>query len=227
MAARKTLIVLDRDGVLNALIDNPAEPRPDSPMRPAEVVGVRLGAGRVARPDARGFRHRDRQQPARLGEGQDHARRAAGGARGGRRSRRQSAGGVILSSHICYHRAEDACTCRKPATGLLAEAFAQHPGYDREASWMVGDRAPDIIAGATFGLQTALLVGGRCRRHGARGADRAGSAPDVRGRDLRDFAASRAGARAPEGRHLVSRQTLRFFCRVWRRAGLWRSKCLK
>ncbi len=37
MAARASLIVLDRDGVLNRLIDNPAEPRPDSPMRVAEV----------------------------------------------------------------------------------------------------------------------------------------------------------------------------------------------
>ena len=38
MAARTTLIVLDRDGVLNALLPNPDEPRPDSPMRPSEVT---------------------------------------------------------------------------------------------------------------------------------------------------------------------------------------------
>ena len=54
---------------------------------------------------------------------------------------------------------------------------------------MVGDRAPDIIAGATFGLRTALLVGGD-----AGGAERAALiARDLRatfeGRDLRDFAA--------------------------------------
>ena len=38
MAATRSLIVLDRDGVLNALIPNPTEPRPDSPLRTAEVV---------------------------------------------------------------------------------------------------------------------------------------------------------------------------------------------
>ena len=37
MAERAALIVLDRDGVLNRLVDNPAEPRADSPLRAAEV----------------------------------------------------------------------------------------------------------------------------------------------------------------------------------------------
>ena len=36
-SASRSLLVLDRDGVLNRLIPNPAEPRPDSPLRPAEV----------------------------------------------------------------------------------------------------------------------------------------------------------------------------------------------
>jgi D-glycero-D-manno-heptose 1,7-bisphosphate phosphatase len=113
------------------------------------------------------------------------------------------AGGVILSSHICYHRAEDACTCRKPATGLLAEAFALHADFDRTASWMVGDRASDVIAGAAFGLQTALLASGD-----AAAEERAAlTARDLRamyhGRDLRDFAAyllgdAAAGADYPD-----------------------------
>ena len=38
MDARRSLIVLDRDGVLNHLIDNPAEPRPDSPLRASQVT---------------------------------------------------------------------------------------------------------------------------------------------------------------------------------------------
>jgi D-glycero-D-manno-heptose 1,7-bisphosphate phosphatase len=97
-----------------------------------------------------------------------------------------AAGGVILSSHICYHRAEDACTCRKPATGLLAEAFARNPGYDVAASWMVGDRAPDVIAGAAFGLRTALLGAAPEERAllGARNLTASFEGPD-----LRDFAA--------------------------------------
>jgi histidinol-phosphate phosphatase family protein len=98
-----------------------------------------------------------------------------------------SAGGVILSSHICYHRAEDGCTCRKPATGLLAEAFAQHPGHDIAASWMVGDRAPDVIAGAAFGMRTALL--GEVARDEWAALEARNLRPTFEGRDLRDFVA--------------------------------------
>jgi D-glycero-D-manno-heptose 1,7-bisphosphate phosphatase len=70
----------------------------------------------------------------------------------------QAQGGQILSSHICYHRSEDRCTCRKPGTGLLEEAFQQHPSYDRKASWMVGDGLTDIQAGQALGLRTAMLA---------------------------------------------------------------------
>ena len=92
---------------------------------------------------------------------------------------------------------------------------------------MVGDRAPDIIAGATFGLRTALLVGGD-----AGGAERAALAArdlraDVRGARPARLRRLRAGRAVLTGVTCVSRQTLRFFSRVWRRAGLWRSKCLK
>ena len=38
MEARRSLLVLDRDGVLNRLVPNPAEPRPDSPMGVSQVV---------------------------------------------------------------------------------------------------------------------------------------------------------------------------------------------
>ena len=43
-ATRSALIVLDRDGVLNAPVPNPAEPRPDSPLRAEEVERVPVGA---------------------------------------------------------------------------------------------------------------------------------------------------------------------------------------
>ena len=43
------------------------------------------------------------------------------------------AGGTILSSHLCFHRAEDRCPCRKPRTGLLEEAFKKNSAYPREA----------------------------------------------------------------------------------------------
>jgi histidinol-phosphate phosphatase family protein len=98
----------------------------------------------------------------------------------------QAEGGVILSSHVCYHRAEDGCACRKPRTGLLDEAFALHAAFDRASSWMVGDKATDVLAGAAFGLRTALVVADN-RAAVAELAAR-GVQPSFQGRDLRDFA---------------------------------------
>ena len=186
MAATRSLIVLDRDGVLNALIPNPAEPRPDSPLRTAEVV-VFDWVPAVLRDLTRagfGIAIASNQPAAAKGKTTLAELQAVHAAVV---LEATAAGGVILSSHICYHRAEDACTCRKPATGLLAEAFAQHPGHDIAASWMVGDRAPDVIAGAAFGMRTALL--GEVARDEWAALEARNLRPTFEGRDLRDFVA--------------------------------------
>ena len=186
MAATRSLILLDRDGVLNALWDNPAEPRPDSPLR-TEQVAVFPWVPGVLRDLTRagfGLAIASNQPAAAKGKTTRAELQAVHAAIV---LEATGAGGVILSSHICYHRAEDACTCRKPATGLLAEAFARNPGYDLASSWMVGDRAPDVIAGAAFGVQTAL-VGDVAREEREQLVAR-DLTPTFEGRDLRDLAA--------------------------------------
>lgn len=186
MAATRSLILLDRDGVLNALWDNPAEPRPDSPLR-TEQVAVFPWVPGVLRDLTRagfGLAIASNQPAAAKGKTTRAELQAVHAAIV---LEATGAGGVILSSHICYHRAEDACTCRKPATGLLAEAFARNPGYDLASSWMVGDRAPDVIAGAAFGVQTAL-VGDVAREEREQLVAR-DLTPTFQGRDLRDLAA--------------------------------------
>jgi D-glycero-D-manno-heptose 1,7-bisphosphate phosphatase len=186
VAATRSLILLDRDGVLNALWDNPAEPRPDSPLR-TEQVAVFPWVPGVLRDLTRagfGLAIASNQPAAAKGKTTRAELQAVHAAIV---LEATGAGGVILSSHICYHRAEDACTCRKPATGLLAEAFARNPGYDLASSWMVGDRAPDVIAGAAFGVQTAL-VGDVAREEREQLVAR-DLTPTFQGRDLRDLAA--------------------------------------
>jgi D-glycero-D-manno-heptose 1,7-bisphosphate phosphatase len=186
VAATRSLIVLDRDGVLNALCDNPAEPRPDSPLR-TEQVAVFPWVPTVLRDLTRagfGLAIASNQPAAAKGK-TTHADLQA--VHAAIVLEATGAGGVILSSHICYHRAEDACTCRKPATGLLAEAFARNPGYDLASSWMVGDRASDVIAGAAFGVQTALL--GEATRDERAALTARDLTPTFEGRDLRDLAA--------------------------------------
>ncbi len=156
MGRRPILIVLDRDGVLNRTVDNPAEPRPDSPLHPSEVavfpwVPEALRALTVA---GYGLVIATNQPAAAKGK---TTRAALDAVHAAVVREATSAGGVILSSHICFHRAEDGCGCRKPATGLLAEAFARHPRYAPADAWMVGDRATDALAGAAFGMKTAYL----------------------------------------------------------------------
>jgi D-glycero-D-manno-heptose 1,7-bisphosphate phosphatase len=186
MDPRPGLIVLDRDGVLNRTVPNPAEPRPDSPLRAADVsvfpwvpsvlraltdAGYRLAIASNQPAAAKGKASRDDLVAV-------HQRVVADA---------QGAGGVIASSHICFHRAEDRCACRKPATGLLREAFDRHPGHSVAQSWIVGDRASDILAGAAFGLRTALLVGDRPADE-LRALETHAVQPFFCGNDLRDFA---------------------------------------
>ncbi|MBF6047065.1 HAD-IIIA family hydrolase [Streptomyces sp. NRRL B-1677] len=49
-----------------------------------------------------------------------------------------------------------ACSCRKPAPGMLHQA-AGDLGRDLSSSWMVGDSACDIDAGHRAGTRTALV----------------------------------------------------------------------
>lgn len=51
------------------------------------------------------------------------------------------------------------CHCRKPATGMIEQACKDYR-IDMDRSFLVGDRAGDIIAGQGAGLKTILLESG-------------------------------------------------------------------
>ena len=51
------------------------------------------------------------------------------------------------------------CDCRKPEPGFLLRAARDH-GLDLRASFMVGDRLTDVIAGARAGCRTVLILSG-------------------------------------------------------------------
>jgi D,D-heptose 1,7-bisphosphate phosphatase len=50
-----------------------------------------------------------------------------------------------------------ACSCRKPAAGLL-ELAAKDLNIDRAGSWMVGDSLADVEAARAFGISSVLLT---------------------------------------------------------------------
>lgn len=51
------------------------------------------------------------------------------------------------------------CSCRKPAVGLFQRAAADFQ-IDLSGSYMIGDRASDILAGKRLGVKTVLLESG-------------------------------------------------------------------
>ena len=79
------------------------------------------------------------------------------------------------------------CECRKPKAGML-EALVRDLGLARGQSWMVGDSAADVEAGATAGIRTGLVFpSNRCELCPLR--DGPPGSPDVHGPDLREIAA--------------------------------------
>jgi len=152
----RVLVALDRDGVLNRTIPREGEPRPDSPMGPEEVellpgvpealaelkaMGVTVVIASNQPAAAKGKTTRERLEAA-------HAKVVA---------LAEAKGGSIASSHLCFHRAEDDCACRKPKPGLLSDALAAYPDHSAEHAFMVGDRDIDVQAGRAAGMSTVLL----------------------------------------------------------------------
>ena len=66
--------------------------------------------------------------------------------------------GISLSGQaVCFHGPADACTCRKPETGLwtrLSKRFGLRP----EESLMIGDKTSDIEFARKAGLAASILV---------------------------------------------------------------------
>jgi D-glycero-D-manno-heptose 1,7-bisphosphate phosphatase len=82
--------------------------------------------------------------------------------------RLEADGGPRLDArYVCPHhpdaddpRYREECDCRKPRPGLLQRA-ARELGLDLPRSYMVGDRASDIAAGAAAGCTTVQVLSGR------------------------------------------------------------------
>ena len=73
------------------------------------------------------------------------------------------------------------CNCRKPRTGLLAEACRDFR-IDLADSLMVGDRAGDLLTGKRMGIKTVLLESGYGSRRLEQNVE-----PDYKFEDLREF----------------------------------------
>jgi len=65
--------------------------------------------------------------------------------------------GVPVADHrYCFHGPDAACSCRKPAAGMLLELAEKHT-IDLRAAVMVGDKPSDVAAGVAAGCRTIAL----------------------------------------------------------------------
>jgi len=178
------LVIMDRDGVLNKMVIHAEHGTLDSPMNVSEVQlmeGVEESLVRLTRAGI-GLSIATNQPAAAKGK---TTRKNLQDIHALIVRRLESCGAIIKSSHICFHRQEDGCECRKPKPGLLLEAVRQHELSATEVYWMVGDGVTDIEAGILAGAKTAFL--------GSRKADMIGLfeernvRPDFWGSTLSEF----------------------------------------
>jgi D-glycero-D-manno-heptose 1,7-bisphosphate phosphatase len=147
---------LDRDGVLNDLVDRGPDYRIDGQpfrwtapfrmselkLRPdaADALSVMIGKGYALflatnQPDVSG----GRIDPVEFGWMM-------------RVFRTMPFSGI----YFCAHRPNAGCACRKPAPGMLLNAARRHR-IDLARSFMIGDSESDIEAGRAAGAHTILV----------------------------------------------------------------------
>ncbi len=76
-------------------------------------------------------------------------------------------GARIDAVYYCPHHPDfsGSCHCRKPHTGLLDRAVAEH-GVDLDVSFFVGDTTGDLLTGKNAGLRTILVRTGKAGSDG-------------------------------------------------------------
>jgi len=153
-------VFLDRDGLINELVEDSVSGLPESPSRPQDV---RLAPDTVeALRRLRGLRVPliviSNQPNAAKGKNTLEELQAVHEAV----VRLLDEGGVAIDDYrYCYHHPDGtdpelgrACPCRKPEPGLILDSAAD---LDLARSWMIGDSDVDVEAGRRAGCRTILV----------------------------------------------------------------------
>jgi transaldolase len=145
---KRRAVFLDRDGVLNRPVVRDGHPLPPASLEEMEMLpGVSAACAALResgfllivvtnQPDI----SRGTQSLARVTEMNQWLKTEL----------------ALDDVRVCPHDDTDACACRKPLPGLLAEAAAEWR-IDLSESFMVGDRWRDIEAGKRAGCRTVFI----------------------------------------------------------------------
>jgi D-glycero-D-manno-heptose 1,7-bisphosphate phosphatase len=146
------LVILDRDGTIN--VD-----RDDYIKSPEEWVPLPGALEAIARLNHAGVQVAVATNQSGLGRGLfDMAALNAMHARMNKML--ADVGGRIDAVFFCPHSPEEACRCRKPASGLL-EQIAERFGVNLQGVPVVGDSLRDLQAGTTLGCEPHLVLTGK------------------------------------------------------------------
>src|SRR3972149_5636841 len=193
-------IFLDRDGVINATLWNPAESAMDSPYRLEDFRLLPRVANAVRLVNELGFLAvvisnqpggaKGKCSPAFLDAVDRRMVRALAGA-----------GARLDSVYYCLHHPKARvaalrvdCECRKPKPGLLLRA-GRDLDIDLRASYMAGDSERDVTAGIAAGRRAFLAGDGPLPP----------ASPHLRARDLLD-AVEQVAKESHEERAMVIRR---------------------
>jgi D-glycero-D-manno-heptose 1,7-bisphosphate phosphatase len=154
------LVILDRDGTIN-------HDSPDYIKSPAEWEAIPGSLEAIARLHQADYRVVVATNQSGIGRGlfdsqalfaiHDKLQRAVG-----------LVGGRIDAFFFCPHKADDACSCRKPQPGMLLEV-ARRFNVAIEDVLMVGDSRKDLDAAAAAGARPVLVLTGNGAETQARG----------------------------------------------------------
>ena len=145
---RRRAVFLDRDGVLNR-----AHVRDGKPYAPRRAEEFRLLPGTptaVRRLRKAGFLVVVVTNQPDIGNG--HVERRVVDEMHEALRRRVA----IDAIEVCPHSQDAGCRCRKPRPGMLRSA-ANRLAIDLRRSFLVGDRAHDILAGRAVGCYTVFV----------------------------------------------------------------------
>lgn len=149
------VIILDRDGVINA-------DRPDFVKSATEWRPLPGSVDAIARLTRAGFRIAVASNQSGLGRGLfDQA--ALESIHKKMLATIRQAGGDIELIEICPHHPDEHCRCRKPEPGLLY-AVAQRMSIDIRGVPCVGDSIRDIQAATAAGARPILVMTGNGQR---------------------------------------------------------------
>ncbi len=155
-------VFVDRDGVINELVLDPASGNPESPLRFADVVLMAGAAAALRRLASAGLTLVGvSNQPAAAKGRVSIAELMAVQARVIELLAQK--GVSFADFRLCLHHPEASvpelrgpCHCRKPAPGMILDA-ARAIGIDLGRSWTIGDTDADVLAGREAGCRTVLI----------------------------------------------------------------------